>query len=109
MKYTQTIIKHFTKAMNIEIARLEKVHKRVGDDWPPWFDPNDMSIYDGMIEWLENLDTEEPENEYIKSKPYGFMMEVVGRYVNENIASLSDSELKEIASFWEEYVTKSSA
>lgn len=103
MKHTEVIVKNFIKAMEIEISRLEKVHARVGDEWPPWFDPNDISIYDGMIKWLRNLETEEPQEEYINSKPYWFMMEVVGRYVNENIDDLTDSDINEITTFCNEY------
>ncbi len=85
MKYTKNIVKHFTTAMKIEISKLEKVYERVGDDWPPWFDLNDIPIYQIMVDWLENLSTEEPKDEYINSKPYQFMMDVVSQYVNEQI------------------------
>ena len=106
MKYTQTIVKHFTSAMKVEMSRLIKVHDKVGDDWPPWFDPNDIGIFELMVKWLEDLETEEPEEEYIRSKPYWFMIEVVGRYVNENIESLEDNEIEEIVNFVDEYYQK---
>lgn len=106
MKYSKTIIKHFTLAMKTEISRLTKVYERVGDDWPPWFDVNDIPLFAGMVKWLENLETDTPEDEYINSKPYWFMMECVSRYANENIESLSDHELSEIVQFWDEYAKR---
>ena len=93
----------------MEVSRLTKVYERVEDDWPPWFDPNDIPLFDGMIEWLESLETENPEDEYINSKPYWFMMECVSRYVNENIESLTDQELSEIVRFWDEYQNRNIA
>ena len=106
MKYTQTTVKHFTLAMKVEVSRLIKVHDKVGDDWPPWFDPNDIGIFELMVKWLESLETEEPREEYIGSKPYWFMIEVVGRYVNENIENLDGNEIEEIINFVDEYHRK---
>lgn len=103
MKYTITIIKHFTAAMNIEISRLIKVYERVGDNWPPWFDPNDIYLFHIMVVWLENLETVVQEDDEIYDKSYSFMMECVSRYVNENIDNLTDLEISEITQFWEEY------
>ncbi|MBN2825764.1 MAG: SDR family oxidoreductase [Campylobacterales bacterium] len=103
MKHTQTIIKHFTNAMSTQITRLENVHRRVGDDWLPWFDPNDIMLYEGMIEWLNTLERETPKEEYLSTKPYRFMMELIPEYVNANIEQLCDEELNEITLFWNEY------
>ncbi len=106
MKYTPTIIRHFTAAMKLEIARLKKVHARVGDDWPAWFDPNDIFMYEQMVEWLAQLDPEEPEDDAVNSKPYAFMMEVVERYVQEHRDALTDHDINEITSFWKDYNEK---
>jgi len=106
MRYSETIKKHFIRAMKIEVERLSEVYERVGDEWPPWFDANDIPLFDGMIYWLENLDAEDEKNDYRNSKPYSFMMECVSRYVNENITNLSDIELNEIISFWTNYAKR---
>ena len=63
-------------------------------------------MYESMREWLKNLDSDEPDDEYINSKPYQFMMDLIPKYVNENIDSLSDTELNEITKFYSEYSQK---
>ena len=78
----------------------------VEEEWPPWFDANDLSIYDTMLNWLENLESETPSDVNILSKPYSFMMEVVSRYVNENIEKIPEVERLEKIKFWEDYSRK---
>ncbi len=87
---SQNIINHCSIALRQEIQTLTKVWREVGDEWPDGFDPNDIVIYQIMLDWFTEVKEDIPITENIQSKPFIFMVEVIKRYSQSSNMSTRD-------------------
>jgi hypothetical protein len=101
--FTENAIRHCINALEYEIDRLQKVHDEVGEDWPAWFDANDKSIYQCMLDWFKPIKPGEDVETNVISKPFGFMMELIEQYIKSETPTLTDSEREELNKFLEKY------
>jgi hypothetical protein len=85
-------IKHWRAALQTEIERQLRIHREYHGDWPKDFDPDDMPLFESMLDELPT----EPESviaKYPFSKAFAFSVALISGYVQTHRAELSEPEL----------------
>jgi hypothetical protein len=83
---------HLMIAAKQEQQRLMALHQAVGDDWPPGFDPNDIWLFDIIIQDLAAaLQNNSPEID-LTGKPLAFLLAIIPNYLAENRDRLASDE-----------------
>jgi hypothetical protein len=88
------VAKHARRAIEVEIARLERIADEVGDgEWPIDFDSNDIPLFACILPEFASIASGSGAGSFSRSKPLRFAMELLPTYLAENRASLSTAEI----------------
>lgn len=92
--------------LSAEISCQEAIGSSCGDDWPPDYDPNDVSIYYGFKEWLlEHSGRVAVFDGNPRSKPASFVFSLIPHIVKENLSRLSTSDIDASYCVFAQFVT----
>jgi hypothetical protein len=83
---------HLITAAKQEQQRLMALHQAVGDDWPPEFDPNDIWLFDIIIQDLAAALENNRQEIDLTGKPLAFLLAIIPNYLAENRDRLSSEE-----------------
>jgi hypothetical protein len=91
--------------LDAEIARQEAIGRVCGDDWPDDYEPNDVAIYRGFRNWLQDHAGRDAaiHGEYT-SKPARFVMGMIPHFVRQNIDRLPAADVDAAFRIFSEYV-----
>lgn len=101
---SHNVVRHLSKAVQNEIACLERIGVKGGDEWPSDYDPNDLAIYRSIRTWLDSANEPDLDAESLMTRPVQLAMDLVPHYVRNNLTAIARFELDELFRCYCEYV-----
>jgi hypothetical protein len=106
-------IEHWISAIAEEVRRQEQfasvVNAAPDAQWPDDYDPNDLAMYRGFLEWLRSVKSTGAEVEDPRAGPISSAMIFLLHYVRVHCAQISESELGTLFRTYAEFVALSCA
>lgn len=95
-------VTHGIVTLRRELAELQRIGDLGPDNWPDWFEPNDLGLYRSVLAALEQAEPNGYENEYWWGKPFRFFVSLLTHYIH-NEPSVSDQDRAAIEGMLCEY------
>jgi hypothetical protein len=89
------------------ISNLEAEYELVGDEWPDGFDPNDISLFKGVLDDILEGGVNGFETIWWWGKPFSFFVHHLKVYLTSNLM-LPKDDINEISKFIAEYDSRKS-
>lgn len=107
MQLPPAVVRHLISALEVEVARLEKIADTIGDDdWPHDYDPNDLALFRGGLSALRKTAESGGSQDWACNKPCRFMIGLLPGYVRSNLSSLSESDYSAVFHAYAEFTMK---
>jgi hypothetical protein len=96
------VIQHGIIWLEAETMRLKVIQDACGEEWPPDFDPNDISMFESVLSEL-HTNSEYGYDEYnFYDKPFRFFIALIPEYVRAHFHVLTDEVRSALFRFYSE-------